>query len=68
MPPQRKNWIAGATKNKGALRAKAKNAGAINLDGTISKSWIAKQKSSSNPTTRKQANLASTLGKMKKGK
>jgi hypothetical protein len=59
-------WIAGAIKHPGALTAKARKAGALNPDGTIKKSWIAQQKRSGDPATKKQATLATTLGKMKK--
>jgi len=58
------NWIADAIKHPGALRAKAKKAGGIK-GGKISGSFLAKASKSSNPTTRKQANLAKTLGKMR---
>jgi hypothetical protein len=60
-----RKWIAGAIKHPGALRAKAKAAGALNPDGTIKKSWIA-AKAKQGGTTGKQAQLAKTLGKMRK--
>ena len=62
-----KNWIAGAIKHPGALTAKAKKAGGIDKKtGKIKASFIDKAEHSTNSTTRKQANLAKTLGKMRK--
>ncbi len=55
-----KHWITGAIKHKGALRAKAKRMGmkgASPIPATI----MGKLEHSSNPTTRRQANLAKTL-------
>lgn len=60
------NWIKGAIKHPGALRAKAKAAHAISPStGNIKGSFISKAAQSSNPTTRKQANLAKTLSKLR---
>lgn len=65
-----KKWIKGAIKRPGALKAKAKAAGQVDKDGDIKKSWIdkvAKNKSGKYSTrTEKQAELAKTLGKMRK--
>jgi hypothetical protein len=61
----KKNWIKGAIKHKGALKATAAKSGGIDkATGKIKKSWLNKAANSSNPTTRKRANLAKTLGKM----
>lgn len=65
---QSKNWIKEAIRNPGALTAKAKKAGAITKKGTISPDFIQQAKRSPNPTTRKQAVLAETLGKLNKSK
>ncbi|MEA3400819.1 MAG: hypothetical protein U9R79_06170 [Armatimonadota bacterium] len=62
-------WIAGAIKRPGALTEKAKAAGAITEDGTISVEWL-KEKcygEDVEPTTKKQACLALTLRGFKKG-
>lgn len=65
-----KNWIAGAIKHPGALKATAQKEGMIKKGGTLSTADIGKLKKSSNPTTAKRANLAQTLMGMhhKKGK
>lgn len=57
-----KNWIAGATKNKGGLH---KSLG-VPAGEKIPKGRIAKATHSSNPKVRKQADLAMTLSKMRK--
>ena len=59
-----KKWIQKAIKKPGALRAKL----GIAKGKTISKSQLDKAAKSRNPTTRKQANLAKTLKKMKRGR
>jgi hypothetical protein len=59
------NWIKGAIKKPGALRATAKSAGAIKPDGTIKKDWL-KEKAKGSGKTAQRARLAITLGKMKK--
>lgn len=64
---KKKRWIQGAIKRPGALRAKAKRAGALGSDGTIRVSWL-RQKAKGNDQTAKQARLALTMRKMKKGK
>ena len=61
-----KNWIKGAIKKPGALRATAKRAGALKKDGTIKKSWLQQQAKKGNTKTAQRARLALTLGKMKK--
>ena len=60
-----KNWIKGAIKKPGALRATAKKAGAIKADGTIKKTWL-KEKAQGSGKTAQRARLALTLSKMKK--
>ena len=40
----KKNWIKGAIKRPGALKAAAKRAGALNKDGTIKVSETIKKK------------------------
>lgn len=63
-----KNWIKGAIKKPGSLRAIAKKEGGIDKSGNISESW--KQKKAASPKTstsvKRKINLAKTLGKMKK--
>lgn len=58
-----KNWIAGATKNKGALHRKL----GVPEGEKIPASKMAKAAKSSNPTTRKEVSLAKTLGKLRHG-
>lgn len=67
MAGKKENWIQGAIKRPGALRAKAKRASAVTSKGTISKSWLREQAKGSGRTAR-QARLALTLGKLKKGR
>ena len=64
MAKRKKFWIAGAIKKPGALRAKAKAAGALK-DG-ISPSYLA-EKAKEGGTTGKQARLARTLKSFHKG-
>jgi hypothetical protein len=60
-----KDWISGAIKKPGALRATAKKEGGIAKDGNIKKSFI--DKAAKEPGKLGQrARLAKTLGKMKK--
>lgn len=54
------NWIAGAIKHPGALRATAKKEGAITPQGTISKKWL-KKKAKGKGKTAARARLAITL-------
>jgi len=65
MAKKKKKWIKGAIKRPGALRAKAKKAGALK-DG-ISAKWLAKQ-AKKKGRTGKQARLAQTLKKLRKRK
>ena len=55
------NWIAGAIRHKGALRATAKRKGLLKGKEKLSASDLATLASSSSPKTRKRANLAKTL-------
>ena len=57
-----KNWIQGAVKRPGALRKKL----GVKKGKTISAAQLNKASKSSNPTTRRQANLAKTFRKMRK--
>lgn len=57
-----KNWIAGATKNKGALHREL----GIPAGKKIPAKKLAKAAKSSNPTERKRADLAKTLKGLKK--
>lgn len=61
-------WIQKAVKKPGALRAKAKAAGAIKKDGNISKTWMEKKLKSpkTSTTTKRQINLAKTLSKQRR--
>ena len=52
-----KDWIASATKNKGALH----RALGVSEDKKIPAKKLAKAENSKNPTIRKEANLAKTL-------
>jgi hypothetical protein len=61
---EKKKWIAEATKNKGALHEKL----GVPEGKKIPKSKIKKAEKSKSPTLRKEANLAETLGKMRKKK
>ena len=56
------NWIKGATKNKGALHRKL----GVPEGEKIPAKKLAKAAHSANPTTRKEATLAKTLGKLRK--
>lgn len=60
-----KNWIKGAIKHPGAFKAKAAKAG-MSTSAYASKVLRAGSKASS--TTKRQANLAETLGLMRKKK
>lgn len=57
-----KNWIAGATKNKGALHRKL----GVPAGQKIPAKKLAAAAKSSNPKERKEANLAKTLKGFKK--
>ena len=58
-----KNWIKGAIKNPGAFKAKAKKAG----ESTAAYAkQVTKKGSKASATTKRQANLAKTLSKLRK--
>lgn len=61
-----KNFIQSAIKRPGALRAKAKAAGAVKGDAPIPMSYLEAAKNSPNVRTRRQANFAETLKKLRK--
>jgi hypothetical protein len=66
------NWITGAIKRPGALKAKAKAAGAVSKSGKIKSQWLAAKANSTSHTaaadrTRRQARLAQTLGRLRRG-
>lgn len=60
-----KKWIQKAIQRPGALRKKAKSAGAITKKGTIKKSYISKQAKGKGRTGR-QARMAKTLSGLRK--
>ena len=60
-----KNWIAGAIKNPGAFTAKANKAG---KSVSAFAAQVTKPGSKATTQTKRQANLAKTLGKMSKKK
>ena len=62
MATKDKNWIAKATKNKGALRQALK----VPEGKKIPEKKLEKAAKSSNPTMKKRAQLAETLKKLKK--
>jgi hypothetical protein len=64
MVAKAKNWIAGATTNKGALH----RALHVPLGKRIAQDKLAKAKKSANPKLRKEAQLAGTLAKLRKKK
>jgi hypothetical protein len=59
-----KKWIQKAIKKPGALRKKL----GVKGKKTISAKQLNKAAKSKNPTTRRQANLAKTLSKMRRKK
>ena len=61
----KKKWLKGAIKRPGALRKKAKSAGAIDKMGNIEVSWVRAMAKKSGRTGQ-QARLALTMRKMKK--
>jgi len=65
--PAKKKWIKGAIKRPGALRAKAKRAGALGPDGKIKMSWL-RAKAKGKDRTAKQARLAITMRGFKRKK
>ena len=62
---RKKKWIQGAIKRPGAFSAKAKRAG---VSTTAYARSVLKKGSRASATTKRQARLALTLGKMKKKK
>lgn len=58
------DWIKGAIKKKGALKAAAKVAGAITSKGTIKKSWL-KTAAQAGGMLGKRARLAITLSRFR---
>lgn len=63
----KKKWMASAVKHPGALRATAKRAGLVKGDQKLSAAALNKLAKSSNPTTRRRANLAKTFAKYRPG-
>lgn len=57
------NWIKGAIKHPGAFKAKAKKAG---MSTSAYAMKVTKKGSKASTTTKRQANLAKTLGKLRK--
>jgi len=60
-----KKWIQGAIKRPGALRAKAKRAG---MSTTAYARKVTKPGSKASTRTKRQANLAKTLAKLRRKK
>ena len=60
----KEKWIQGAIKHKGALREEL----GVPEGKKIPKSKLKKAEKSKNPLERKRANLAETLGKLRKKK
>lgn len=61
-----KKWIAGAIKDKGSLRKAAAKDGLIKGKEKLSGADLNKLEKSKSPKTRERAELAKTLGKMRK--
>ena len=61
----KKKWIQGAIKNPGAFKAKAKKAG---MSTAAYADKVTGPKSKASATTKRQANLAKTLAKMRSKK
>jgi hypothetical protein len=59
---EKKNWIAGAIKKPGALRKALK----VKKGEKIPEAKLEKAEKSKNPLMRKRAQLAETLGKLRK--
>ena len=57
------NWIKGAIKHPGAFKKKAKAAG---MSTSAYANKVTKKGSKASSTTKRQANLAKTLGKLRK--
>jgi hypothetical protein len=63
--PQTRNWIKGAIKHPGALRAKAAKKGLVKGSEKLSASDLKKMSSKgASSTTKRQVNLAKTLKKL----
>lgn len=58
-----KNWIAGAITRPGAFKAKAKKAG---MSTSAFATKVTKPGAKASTQTKRQANLAKTLGKLRK--
>jgi len=67
MAKRKEKWIQEAIKRPGALREKARRAGAITKLGTIDVDWLEEQ-AEKGGTTGRQARLALTLRKLNRGK
>lgn len=61
----KKKWIQGAIKRKGAFKAKAKKAG---MSTSAYAKKVTKKGSKANTRTKRQANLAKTLSKLRQKK
>ena len=59
---EKKDWISGAIKKPGALRKSLH----VKKGEKIPEKKLEKAENSKNPTMRKRANLAKTLGKLRK--
>lgn len=62
MAKKAKKWIAGAVKHPGALHREL----GVPAGKKIPKAKLAKAEKSGNPTLRRRANLAKTLGRLRK--
>jgi hypothetical protein len=62
----KKNWIQGAIKKPGALRATAKAKGLVKGNEPLSKSDLTKLASSGSTTTKRRVALAKTLKGLRK--
>ncbi|WP_420961080.1 hypothetical protein [Brucella sp. IR073] len=60
------DWIAGAIKKPGSLRATAKRDGLIKGNEPLTRADLHKFADSHSATTRRRAQLAETLGKIRK--
>ena len=61
------DWIKGAIKKKGALRATAKRQGGLKRDGDIKVSWL-REKAKGKGVTARRARLALTLRDMRRSR
>lgn len=60
------DWVEGAIKHPGALRATAESEGALTDDGKIKRGWL-EQKASEDSTTGRRARLALQMRGWKRG-